>query len=592
VLASHFEDFEIIVVNDGSSDGSQDLLIGLSSQIPELKVIQHPQNLGYGAALNSGFCAATKDFVMFMDSDQQFDIQEIKKFLPHMEPSQIVTGYRENRMDQWYRRLNAWAYNNLVVKGLFGVDVKDVNCAFRIYPGSFIAQTRPYQSTGALINCEMYKLAKKMDIDIVEIPVTHLPRTQGDQTGANLGVILRMFCEAAVFRWELWKAEKRRFMPREALRVGLSGAIVGLLMTLLTFFAISKHAPHSDISDTLAVVDRQVELSGVHEIDALRHLDAQWYLDIARHGYQIDSGQSNVVFFPLYPVLIKSLSVLTGQSLAICAQILSTFFTLLASGLFCVFAWRYFRKIGVNDHWLKTLPMIAVGALLMHPMAIFLHAAYPESLFLTLCLSIFLCHQNGKIGWMIFFTFLIALTRPQGLFIPCAFVGFDVLSSFKARRLRFSPETLGMVLAGGAGIALFAGFLYFFTGDAWSFWSKRAAWDAQASLWNIPKLLAPVIGKQHFVPKVLLYATLAGSVMLWRHGLKQVAIVCAAFVILPLYKGDLGDLSRYSLLAIFAVLPFLIWVQKAPVVFISGFAASACLNGLFLARFLDHIWVG
>lgn len=592
VLDKWFDDFEIIVVDDGSTDTTQQILSVCTDKSSRVRSLHHEVNLGYGAALNTGFCASTKDYVMFMDSDQQFDIEEIARLIPYLDNQQIVTGFRENRKDPWYRRINALTYNTVVVKGLFGVQVKDVNCAFRIYPGHFIRQITPLKSTGALINCEVFKMAKKAGLSIHEVAVSHHPRIMGTQTGANLAVIFRMFLEAANFRWQTWEEEKRFFIPGPSVRTAFAGMFLGLLLTMFAFFAISKHASHTNITDTLLAVDRKVELTGVREVDAMRHLDAQWYLDIAEYGYRIDPGQSNVVFFPLYPMLIKAVAFISNQPLGISAQIVSTFFTLMASGLFCVFAQYYFRRKKIEEYWLRSLPFIAVGALFMHPMAIFLHAAYPESLFLTLCIAFFISHIQRKYALMLACAFLISLTRPQGLFIPLAMIGVDLISSVANRKFRISPETFGVGFVSLVAISLFATYLNFHTGDPFSFWTKRVAWDANASLLNIPTLLAPVIGKQHLVAKVLLYATLVGSFLLWKNGFRHVALVCAAFVIMPLYKGDLGDLSRYSLLAIFACLPFLAWIKKAPVLFVSGFAASACLNGLFLVRFLEHIWVG
>jgi glycosyltransferase involved in cell wall biosynthesis len=203
-LASRTKEFEVIVVDDGSQDGSARLLDQLKTRYPNLRVIRHPQNRGYGAALRSGFTAARLPWVFMMDADNQFDPSDLDLLTRHADEADIVTGYRKRRQDPLPRRLNAWAFFYLV-RLLFGRQVRDVNCAFKLLRRDIVSRM-DLRSNGALINTEVFVLARRQHARIVEVPVTHYRRTSGRQTGANPRVVLRAFRELLVFRAEVGKA--------------------------------------------------------------------------------------------------------------------------------------------------------------------------------------------------------------------------------------------------------------------------------------------------------------------------------------------------------------------------------------------------
>ena len=121
VLEKIKADYEIIIVNDGSSDNTAEIAENLAQSNERIKVINHPANLGYGGALQSGFRAASKKYVFYTDGDGQFDISEMPQLLPLMEQFDIVTCYRLNRQDSIIRKLNAWAWTKLVCF-LFGME--------------------------------------------------------------------------------------------------------------------------------------------------------------------------------------------------------------------------------------------------------------------------------------------------------------------------------------------------------------------------------------------------------------------------------------------------------------------------------------
>lgn len=205
-LRTHTRSFEIIVVDDGSRDGSAALLERLKAEHSQLRVVRHPVNRGYGAAIRSGFEAARLSWVFMMDADNQFDPEEIAALLARTPSADIVAGYREHRGDPLPRRLNAWAFFSLV-RILFGPLVRDVNCAFKLIRRDLLAGMI-LTSNGALINTEVLVLARHAGARIAEVPVHHYPRTVGTQTGANPRVVLRAFRELFAFRAELRKQEK------------------------------------------------------------------------------------------------------------------------------------------------------------------------------------------------------------------------------------------------------------------------------------------------------------------------------------------------------------------------------------------------
>ena len=193
VLRKLNADFEVIIVDDGSSDETARIADRLAACQNAVKVVHHPANLGYGAALQSGFKAATKQLIFYTDGDGQFDIAEMPPLLPLIDRYDIVSCYRLNRRDSIIRKINAWCWTKLVCL-LFGLKIRDIDCAFKLYK-SEIFKDMKLQSAGALIDAEILARAARKGYTITQKPVHHYPRTAGKQTGANLRVILRAFKE-------------------------------------------------------------------------------------------------------------------------------------------------------------------------------------------------------------------------------------------------------------------------------------------------------------------------------------------------------------------------------------------------------------
>ena len=201
VLCGLVADWEVIVVNDGSSDRTGELADALAAEDERVRAVHHERNSGYGAALRSGFAAATKQYVFYTDGDGQFDIAELDLLLSRREEATIISGYRRRRRDSAIRRLNAGCWGWLVQR-LLGFRCRDVDCAFKLYPCA-IFERMELKSTGALIDAEILGRATRLGCTILDVPVTHLPRTAGEQTGAKPSVIFRAFRELLRLRKDI-----------------------------------------------------------------------------------------------------------------------------------------------------------------------------------------------------------------------------------------------------------------------------------------------------------------------------------------------------------------------------------------------------
>jgi len=202
------DDFEVVVVNDGSKDGTGRVVAEKAALNPHVRLVEHPKNLGYGAAVFDGFVAATKELIFFTDGDCQFKLEEINRLLPKIQQADLVAGFRNPRRDPWLRVLYGKGWSMLVTL-LFGYTARDIDCAFKLFKREIITNIgSQIQSRGATFSAEFLVRTKRAGYKIAEVPVTHLPRTAGAQTGARLHVIGRAFKELARFRWSLWREGK------------------------------------------------------------------------------------------------------------------------------------------------------------------------------------------------------------------------------------------------------------------------------------------------------------------------------------------------------------------------------------------------
>lgn len=190
ILQTLAEDFEIIVVDDGSTDHTSAVLGGLQQRFSRLRVVRHPHNLGYGAALQSGFRSAVKELVFYTDGDGQYDVNEIVKLLAVLTPDQdVVTGYKIRRADPIHRTLIGKLYH-FVVKLLFGLKVRDVDCDFRLIRRKVLEEV-PLTCRSGAICVELMCRIEQAGFRVAEVPVHHYPRISGRSQFFRLGPIAR-----------------------------------------------------------------------------------------------------------------------------------------------------------------------------------------------------------------------------------------------------------------------------------------------------------------------------------------------------------------------------------------------------------------
>lgn len=197
VLEDVASTWEIIIVDDGSSDRTREFSEELSRSDNRVRSVRHERNRGYGAAFKTGFYSARYPWIAFTDSDGQFDFSEVTKFIKIQKETgaDLVVGYYLERKVSFYRKVNTFFWESLV-NILFGLKVKDIDCGFKLVSKKVIDTIPELESErGAFISSEFLIKAKKKGFKIAEVGVYHFPRKTGKGTGANLNVILKSFVD-------------------------------------------------------------------------------------------------------------------------------------------------------------------------------------------------------------------------------------------------------------------------------------------------------------------------------------------------------------------------------------------------------------
>jgi glycosyltransferase involved in cell wall biosynthesis len=207
-LEANADGHEIIVVDDGSADETAAVTRRVMESYPNVRLVEHPVNKGFGAAVFSGFTSAEKDWIFYTDADRQFVLSELERFVPYMDQSDLIAGYRAPRRDPFMRVFYGKGWSALCTL-MFGYTVRDVDCGFKLFRREIIESLAPQiASRGATFSIEWLVRAKRAGYRFVELPVTHQPRVAGSQTGANIDVIVRAFRELMQFRLQLWREGK------------------------------------------------------------------------------------------------------------------------------------------------------------------------------------------------------------------------------------------------------------------------------------------------------------------------------------------------------------------------------------------------
>jgi glycosyltransferase involved in cell wall biosynthesis len=160
---------------------------------PGVRVVHHAVNRGYGAAIRSGLAAARLERIFYTDGDRQFDPRQITRLIAELPRADVVVGYRARRADHLGRRLNTFAWN-LLIRVLFGLRVRDLDCAFKLLPRAALDGVT-LEAEGAMISTELLVHLRRRGLRIVEVPVDHFPRTSGTPSGADPRVVVRAFGE-------------------------------------------------------------------------------------------------------------------------------------------------------------------------------------------------------------------------------------------------------------------------------------------------------------------------------------------------------------------------------------------------------------
>ncbi len=197
-LARFAGEYEIIVVDDGSRDGTAAIVAEAARRRPRVRLIRHDRNRGYGAALRTGFEAAHGSRIAFTDADGQFDLADLERLVSLADRFPVVVGYRVDRQDPWQRRFYSWGYNQLV-RRLVGTGVRDCDCALKVFRRDALHRLLP-ESTHFFVNTEMLARARQLGLRVAEVGVRHRPRRHG-QSKVSLADIPRTLAVLLPFWW-------------------------------------------------------------------------------------------------------------------------------------------------------------------------------------------------------------------------------------------------------------------------------------------------------------------------------------------------------------------------------------------------------
>ena len=197
-------DYEIIIVNDASTDNTGAMADALAASDPHVRVVHHPENRKLGGSMKSGFAAATGDLVLYTDADLPFDMHDVHKAMRLLRyyDADIVSAYRFDRTGEGYVRTVYSFFYNMLVRVLFGVRMRDINFAFKL------ARTRVFdhvelKSEGSFIDAELVVRARRYGYTVIQFGVDYFPRTRGISTLSSPTVILKILNEARILRREI-----------------------------------------------------------------------------------------------------------------------------------------------------------------------------------------------------------------------------------------------------------------------------------------------------------------------------------------------------------------------------------------------------
>lgn len=215
VLGELTDDYEVIVINDGSSDYTPEILDRLATDYECVRVIHHEHNRGYGGALRTGFANATKDWVFYTDGDAQYDVRDLRHLYTLLADGvDMAQGYKISRNDPWYRKIIGRIYHH-IVRLTFGLRLRDVDCDFRLIRREVFHRVHLTRSSG-VICVELMKKIQDNGFVIVEGPVSHYHRAYGRSQFFNFRRIVRVGIDL-VRLWVELVIKKEHLRPAQTL---------------------------------------------------------------------------------------------------------------------------------------------------------------------------------------------------------------------------------------------------------------------------------------------------------------------------------------------------------------------------------------
>ncbi len=203
VLAVLADDFEIILVDDGSTDDTQSVArASMGDQADRLRIVSHERKSGYGISVADGLRAARGEVVGFVDGDGQFDVADLVTLAAMLRSSDLAAGWRMARADPWHRSVVSGTFN-VLVRLLYGLNYRDVDCGMKLFKRRVLDGASPLLARSALLNTELYFKTRRNGFEIAQVGIPHYPRLAGVRSGARLRPILRAVRELFSLRWQL-----------------------------------------------------------------------------------------------------------------------------------------------------------------------------------------------------------------------------------------------------------------------------------------------------------------------------------------------------------------------------------------------------